>query len=378
MDPVTLLETIEAGDAHVRRADGILRKLRHLLSLPEDEARTYAKKVARRLGDGATLDAEACILSIPVAQLFTNDAMGVAVPMLRVSFRSGAATARDQRGASRHRSRSADSSSSRSGDTDARGPSSTEDDDAAAPPSKKRRLPTLLERARNAFLGKPVVDTFRYALGKHMGEANAELARALQEANLASKRRKPPRQVPGPEAPNDVARKAVHAVAAQALGAAWTLHRASLKDLSTEARDNAVETLVRGLAAEPVQVLRLPAVSGIYRRLVGRAPPEQLPVSPCSACRQLGCAACRGGGGGGEDDGGSDDSGSDDSGSGVKDDVDGRGEEDGGEDGDGAGDGEGDGDSDSGSQGDIQGKRVAAPPQAARAAAPKTMTDSEE
>ena len=309
MDPVTLEPTIEVCDAHVRRADGILRKLRHLLTLKAGEARAYAKTVARRLGEGATLDAEACILSVPVARLFTDASPGgVAVPMLRVSFGSGAATAPDQREGSRRRSRSADSSSSRSGDTDASGPSSSEDDDASAPPPKKRRLPTLLERARNAFLAKPVVDAFVYALGEHLGEANAALARALDEADLTSKRRKPPRQVPGPDAPGDKARKAVHAVAVQALGAAWTLHRASLVDFSTEARDEALETLVQGLAAEPVQVLRLPAVSGVYHRVLGCAPPAHLPVSPCSACRQLGCAACRAGGGvgggGAEGDGG--------------------------------------------------------------------------
>jgi hypothetical protein len=216
--------------------------------------------------------------------------------MLRVSFRSGAATAPDQRGGSRRRSRSADSSSSRSGDTDVRGPSSSGDevDEAAAPPSKKGRLATLPERARNAFLGKPVVDAFVCALGDHLSEANAALARALDEANLASKRRKPPRQVAAPDAPDNVACKALHAVAAQALGAAWTLHRASLKKLSAEARDEALEKLVQDLAATPVRVLWLPAMSGIYHKVVGHAPPKQLPVSPCSACRQLGCAACRG------------------------------------------------------------------------------------
>ena len=293
MDPVTL-QTIEVGDVHVRRADGILRKLRHLLSLPEDEARAYAKKVARRLGHGATLETEACILTVPVALLFTNASTGGAAQVLRVSFRSGAATAPDQHGASRRRSRSADSSSSRSGDT--RGPSASGDDgdEAAAPPAKKGRLATLPERARNAFLGKPVVDAFVCALGDHLSEANAALARALDEANLASKRRKPPRQVAAPDAPDNVGRKALHAVAAQALGAAWTLHRGSLKELSAEARDEALEKLVRDLAATPVRVLSLPAVSDIYSTVVGHAPPKQLPVSPCSACRQLGCAACRG------------------------------------------------------------------------------------
>ena len=295
MDPVTL-QTIEVGDVHVRRADGILRKLRHLLSLPEDEARAYAKKVERRLGHGATLETEACTLTVPVALLFTNASTGGAAQVLRVSFRSGAATAADKHGASRRRPRSADSSSSRSGDTDARGPSASDDkgDEAAAPPSKKGRLATLPERARNAFLGKSVVDAFVCALGDHLSEANALLARALDEANLASKRRKPPRQVAAPDAPDNVGRKALHAVAAQALGAAWTLHRGSLKELSAEARAEALEKLVRDLAATPVRVLSLPAVSGIYSTVVGRAPPTQLPVSPCSACRQLGCAACRG------------------------------------------------------------------------------------
>jgi hypothetical protein len=186
MDPVTL-QTIEVGDAHVRHADGILRKLRHLLSLPEDEARAYAKKVARRLGNGATLDAEACTLTVPVALLFTSASTGGAAQVLRVSFRSGAATAADQHGGSRRRSRSV-FSSSRSGDTDARGPSASGDDgdEAAATPAKKGRLATLPERARNAFLGKPVVDAFVYALGEHMGEANAALVRVAEAERVVT------------------------------------------------------------------------------------------------------------------------------------------------------------------------------------------------
>jgi hypothetical protein len=153
------------------------------------------------------------------------------------------------------------------------------------------RFRTPLADARGVFQSRAVADALIAAAGPQLKELNEALNRALVAKNAATKRRRVElHEMPAADDAPGAARRKLSNVVQQALGAVWTLTRASVGGRRA-AKEAAMQAAAAALKDDPNSLFALPETKAVFESVIGDGLTHELRA--CGACHTLGCRACR-------------------------------------------------------------------------------------
>jgi hypothetical protein len=198
-------------------------------------------------------------------------------------------------------------------------PSAEEADKEEAPAQKKRKFSNA-QQARSLFQHADVKQMLRAALGDALATANAAACEAVEAAErvealvrletargiphekkraLEVKRAekqlervgREPKPMPPPDAGPGEANEKLGQVLSQLGGSLWHLAKRDINSL--ENGEEALAALVDEVKERPAALLETAAFKTAFRAATGKELPA-LQLTPCTGCRTLGCAQCRG------------------------------------------------------------------------------------
>ena len=163
------------------------------------------------------------------------------------------------------------------------------EDDGMTKEGGPKKYDTALARARCVFQSRAVVDALIAAAGPHLHAVNKALSDAIIAKNVASKRRRTElHEMPAEDDTPAVARRKLSLVAQQAIGAAWTLTRASVPG-PREAVETAMQAFAADLRVDAQALFALPAAKDVFDEFVDCADRFRA----CATCHTMGCLQCR-------------------------------------------------------------------------------------